>query len=237
MKKKKLGEILIEAGVITPRELSLALQDQKNYGGRLGTILLERRFITEKDYFSALSSQLEIPAVDFTKSTVPEAVTKIVSQELAEKYNVFPVALKRTAQGTYLVLAMGDPTDVRVQDEVRFTTGYKVEPVLALDSTITYVIRDYYYQHGGRGSYRMEVDPESSDDAPGMIERIEVEHSKTFTPDDPELLTAPEEEDHSYDYSPGKPNLNRELKALLKLLAKKGILTPKEYLDIFNETD
>jgi len=68
MKRKKLGEILIEAGVITPEQLGGALEDQKRYGGKLGTILLERHLITEDEYIRALTTQLQLPAV-----TSPEA--------------------------------------------------------------------------------------------------------------------------------------------------------------------
>lgn len=235
MKKKKLGEILIDAGAITALQLNEVLEDQKRYGGKIGTILLERRYITEKEYFRALSSQLNVPAVDFSKSTIPEAVTKIVPQDLAEKHSVFPVAVKRTAQGNVLVLAMADPTDVNVQDEIRFTTGYKVEPVLALETTIQYVIRDFYYHQNGKGSYRMEADMDLGAGASdGNKEIYQIERLQVSEPDEPTALIGPSDREEGAE-GPDKPNLTRELKALLKLLAKKGIITPKEFLDEFNE--
>ncbi|HUT51920.1 MAG TPA: hypothetical protein VM658_00880 [bacterium] len=239
MRKKRLGEILLDARVITPSQLAQALEEQKRYGGKLGMILLERRFITEREFFHALSSQLNIPAIDFTKSTIPEAVIKILPQELAEKHVVFPVAVKRSPQGNSLVLAMSDPTNVQIQDEIRFTTGCKVEPVLALESTIRYVINDYYYHGGGKGSYRMRVDLDAEAPSPSMeTQEFHIEHARVAEPEDPEMLMPPPDDNGAAkNKDDDKPKLTRELKALLKLLAKKGILSPKEYLDEFKETE
>jgi type IV pilus assembly protein PilB len=239
MRKKRLGEILLDAGVIKPAQLAEALEDQKRYGGKLGMILLERRLITEREFFHALSSQLSIPAVDFTKSTIPEAVIKVLPQELAEKHVVFPVAVKRSPAGNTLVLAMSDPTNVQIQDEVRFTTGCKVEPVLALESTIRYVINDYFYHGGGKGSYRMRVDLEAEAPAPSMeTQEFHVEHATVAEVDDPELMMPPPTDNGAaQSKDEDKPRLTRELKALLKLLGKKGIITPKEYLDEFKDTE
>jgi type IV pilus assembly protein PilB len=231
MKRKKLGEILLEAKAITPMQLAEALEDQVKYGGKLGTILLSRRFITEQAFFWALSSQLRIPAVDFTRSTIPESVIKIIPHELAERACIFPVALKLTPQGKVLVLAMADPTNVEVQDEVRFTTGYKVEPALALETALHYVIRDYYFHRDGKGDYRMEVESEIGGDTRDEGVPDGFEHSRMNVPEEPEIM-APTEELAEED----RPQLSRELRALLKLLAKKGIISPREYLEAFKET-
>ncbi len=235
-KKKKLGELLLDAGVITREQLNEALEDQKRYGGKLGTILLDRRFISEKDFFKALTSQLQIPAFDFSRSTIPESVIKLVPMEISEKYSVFPVAIKNTPQGRVLVLAMADPTNVGVQDEIRFSIGYKVEPALALESTIRYVIREYFYHQNAVGDYRMQKDigvgPEEENGP-----QIPIEHSRIGSPHEPTLAASSEnEEEQDYDKSQDKPQLTRELKALLRLLAKKGLINPKEYYDIFKET-
>lgn len=156
----KLGELLLKAGVINQEQLRSALEDQKRYGGRLATILLERRIITEKVYFKALSTQLKIPAVDFSKSSIPEAICRLVPREMAEKHAVFPVATRRAAGGNVLLLAMADPTNVAVQDEIRFRIGYKVEPLLGLENTIRSVIREFWYEQEGKGSYTYKPDIE-----------------------------------------------------------------------------
>ncbi len=254
MKRRKLGEILLEAGAINPRQLAEALDDQRRYGGKLGMILLERGFITEKDFFTALSSQLRIPAIDFTKSTIPENVIRSVPQELAEKLKVFPVAQKTTPQGRVLVLAMADPTDVTVQDEIRFTTGLKVEPVISLESIIAYALNDYYYHQNGKGPYRMDEAPEdlALDNEPVVTrtsapQQVDYVREVVAEEDEPQMLMrGPEREKYqekeetlrqSSMAAEDKPHLTRELRALMKLLAKKGIITPKEYLDEFKKTE
>jgi type IV pilus assembly protein PilB len=238
MKRKKLGEILVEAGVITPEQVAGALEDQKRYGGKLGTILLERHLISEDEYIRALTTQLQLPAVDFTRSTIPEKVIKILPEELAEKYTVFPVALKHTAQGRVLMLAMSDPTNVEIQDQIRFTTGYKVEPVLAPDTTIQYVIRDYFFHNQGKGSYRLEMDMSVPEELEVETEtdRMRVERVSEVERDTPsEDALSPGEQTGSKEGE--RPQLSRELKALLKILAKKGLITAQEYLDEFKDTD
>jgi type IV pilus assembly protein PilB len=235
--RRKLGQILIDAGAITSGQLKAALEDQQRYGGRLGTILLERRIIDEKTFFRALSSQLNIPAVDFTKSTIPEAIIKLVPKELTEKYLLFPVATRRTMSGNVIVLAMADPTNVEAQDEIRFRTGFRVEPCLALESTIRQVIREYWYEQDGKGAYRyqpdIELGPGKSEEESAEIIRDSSQYgiasSQTMTERDMEIQ--PEG-----IVQPDTPQLTRELKALLRLLAKKGIISQKEYLDEFNES-
>jgi len=235
--RRKLGQILVDAGAITPGQLKEALEDQKRYGGRLGTMLLERRHIDEKTFFRALSSQLNIPALDFTKSTIPEAVIKLVPKDLTEKYQVFPVATRRTMSGNIIVLAMADPTNVEAQDEIRFRTGYKVEPCLALESTIRQVLREYWYEQDGKGAYKYQPDV---DLGTGKAEEESVEiirDSSQYGVASPPITTESDMEiQPETTAQPDAPQLTRELKALLRLLAKKGIISPKEYLDEFNET-
>lgn len=236
--RRKLGEILLAAGAITQQQLEGALEDQKRYGGRLGTILLERRYIDEKIFFKALSSQLKVPAVDFTKSTIPEAVIKLVPKDLSEKYQIFPVATRRTISGNVIVLAMADPTNVEAQDEIRFLTGFRVEPCLTLDSTIQQVIREYWYEQNGKGPYRYEPDTDIAAGGPSSeLEDIERDSSQYGMDAAPETQMERERMiDPNAPAQPDTPQLNRELKALLRLLAKKGIISQKEYLDEFNET-
>jgi len=111
MNKTKLGETLVNAGVISEEHLFEALQDQKTYGGRLASILLEKCYITEQEYFEALTGQLGITAVDISSGTIPESVIKMVPYELADKHAVFPYGVKKTAAGRKVVLAMADPSD------------------------------------------------------------------------------------------------------------------------------
>ncbi len=254
----KLGEILLRVGVINQEQLNSALEDQKRYGGRLGTILLERRIITEKVYFKALSSQLKIPAVDFSRSSIPEAICRLVPQEMAEKHAIFPVGTRRTPSGNILFVAMADPTNVQVQDEIRFLIGYKVEPLLGLEKTIRLVIREFWYEQGGKGSYSYMPDPDLSAGAaetgkqPMKIPHGEEQRHPAREPARPAAPAprpaAPAPRPAAPAPRPaGKtvverergqevPQLTRELKALLKLLVRKGLITQEEYINALKET-
>lgn len=242
----KLGEILLKAGVISKDQLNAALEDQRRYGGRLGTLLLERRYITEKVYFKALSAQLKIPAVDFARSSIPEAICKLIPKEVAEKHLVFPVATRRTPSGNILVLAMADPTNVEAQDEIRFQSGFKIEPLLGLERIIRAVIREFWYEQGGKGSYTYKPDLDLSsgaaEPAAAPVEGMEIFHGEERGAP---LSSAREKADRSGGAAPtavqherveDAPQFSRELKTLLKLLVRKGIITQQEYLELFKET-
>jgi len=249
VERKKLGEILLEAKVITPEQLKEALEDQKKYGNRLGAILLDRRHIDEKAFLYALSQQLKIPAVDFSRSSIAETVIHIVSQEVQEKNAVFPVAIKRTPSGNVLILAMSDPTNVEIQDHIRFSTGYRVEPVLALESVIRQAIRDYWYTQDGKGSYRYKADSEL-----GSMQMKEGESSQTEwvrgdrmidfdAQGQPVRAEQPAKEEKAAkeskaEFSDGqvKAKPTRELLALLRLLARKGMITEKEFMEELKKT-
>jgi len=247
--RKKLGEILLQAKVITPEQLKEALEDQKKYGSRLGAILLDRRHIDEKAFLYALSQQLKIPAIDFSKSSISEAVIHIVSQEVQEKNMVFPVAIKRTPSGNVLILAMSDPTNVEIQDHIRFSTGYRVEPVLALESVIRQSIRDYWYSQDGKGSYRYKPDSEL-----GSMPIAEGESSQSEWIRGDRMIDfdargqavreeqpakeekAPKDNKAEFGDSQTKAKPTRELLALLRLLARKGMITEKEYMEELKKT-
>jgi len=239
----RLGEILLKAGVISREQLKSALEDQKRYGGRLATILLERRMITEKIYFRALSTQLKIPAVDFSRSSIPEAICRLVPREMAEKHVVFPVGTRRTPGGNILILAMSDPTNVQAQDEIRFLTGFKVEPLIGLENTIRLVIREFWYEQEGKGSYSYKPDVDLAAGAAEASEHgMEIDRGEDLrNPREPAPAAAPAAKPAGkmmveHERGQEAPQLTRELKALLKLLVRKGLITQQEYMDAFKET-
>jgi len=238
----KLGEILLKAGVITQEQLNSALEDQRHYGGRLATILLERRIITEKVYFKALSAQLKIPAVDFSRSSIPEAICRLVPREMAEKHVVFPVATRRTPGGNVLLLAMSDPTNVPAQDEIRFLTGFKVEPLIGLENIIRSVIREFWYEQGGKGSYSYKPDVDlAAGAAEAKEQQMEVLHGEERRVAHQPAPAAPAPKPAGklvveHERGQEAPQLTRELKALLKLLVRKGLITQQEYMDEFKES-
>ena len=237
-----MGEILIQAGVINAEQLKEALEDQKRYGGRLGNILLDRRAIDEKAFLYALSQQLKIPALDFSKSTLPETVIHLVSQDIQEKNMVFPVATKRTPSGNVLILAMSDPTNVEIQDHIRFLTGYRVEPVVALESIIRQAIRDYWYRQEGKGSYRYTPDSDLGAMEPGQMHIDDVnvagERMIDFEKTEKEAREPRPAKQEKKSFAPEeiKAKPSRELLALLRLLARKGLISEKEFLEELKKT-
>ena len=136
----KLGELLVRGGRITQAQLSEALTLQKDQGGRLGTNLVKLGHLTDKQLVESLSQHFKVPAVELHGMDVDEAVIKIIPADIARKYTIFPVA----KTGATVTVAMIDPTNVFAMDDVKFMTGYKVEPVVASETAIRGAIDRYY---------------------------------------------------------------------------------------------
>ena len=141
--KKQLGQILLEAGAIDEFQLKSALGYQKQWGGRLGKVLVENRFITEDALVEAIHKQTGIEIVQLEKLKVPDYVVKLVPVELAERNSMVPIRLEGEAgkPGESVVLAMSDPTNLNVLDEIQFRTGKRAKGLLATESSISKAIR------------------------------------------------------------------------------------------------
>jgi type IV pilus assembly protein PilB len=136
----KLGEMLVRAGKINQAQLQEALGYQKEQGGRLGTNLVKLGYINERQLVDALAEQFKVPSVDLNNMEIDEGVAKIIPADIARKYTIFPV----TKAGATVTVAMIDPTNVFAMDDVKFMTGYKVEPVVASETAIRTAIDKYY---------------------------------------------------------------------------------------------
>ena len=143
--KKKLGEILLEAGVIDKFQLKSALAEQAKWGGRLGNHLVQMGTLTEDLLVKALSKQLKIPNLDLSQMAVTPDVLELVPQEIAEKFHLVPVAVKKIANKKTLIVAMSDPTNLDAVDELQFRTGHIIKPAVAGDTAIELAIRRFYY--------------------------------------------------------------------------------------------
>ncbi|MBI5888234.1 MAG: type IV-A pilus assembly ATPase PilB [Deltaproteobacteria bacterium] len=137
---ERIGELLIRAKLITTEQLHKAIDEQKTGGGRLGYNLTKLAFITEKDLTSFLSKQYGIPTIDLAAQEIDPEVVKLIPEDVAQKYQVLPVS--RT--GATLVLAMADPSNIFAIDDIKFLTGYNVEPVVASDAAIKTAIEKHY---------------------------------------------------------------------------------------------
>src|SRR6185295_3226692 len=136
----KFGEILVRAGKITEPQLQEALALQKDQGGRLGTNLVKLGHLSEKSLVEALSQHFGVPAVDLNAMEIDESVLKIIPADIARKYTILPVS----KAGATVTVAMIDPTNVFAMDDVKFMTGYKVEPVVAAETSIRNAIDRFY---------------------------------------------------------------------------------------------
>src|SRR3954471_3428887 len=128
----KLGELLVRTGKIDQTQLNEALALQKDQGGRVGTNLVKLGYLTEKQLVDSLSQHFKVPSVDLNGLDIDDAVLKIIPADLARKYTILPVS----KTGAPLTVARLDPTNGLAMDDVKFMTGYRVEPVVASETAI-----------------------------------------------------------------------------------------------------
>ena len=136
----KLGEMLIKAGLLTPQKLEEVLEYQKTHGGKLGLNLINLGIVKEVEITRVLSQQYGVPSISLAEVKIDDTVVKLIPSEVAQKYLIMPV--KRA--GATLTIAMVDPTNVFAMDDIKFMTGYNVEPVVASEMSIKEAIDRYY---------------------------------------------------------------------------------------------
>ena len=138
---KKLGVLLIEAGLITPAQLQETLRHQRISGGRLGSTLVAQGIINEDSLMDFLAKQTGVPRLDVKQLEVPAGILKRIPRRLAEQMTILPVGLKEPRS---LVLAMADPLDLNAVDSARFASGMSIEPVVASHKALRQAIADNY---------------------------------------------------------------------------------------------
>jgi len=140
----RLGELLVESGMINETQLQSALEIQKQSGGkRLGDILIDLGVITEPQLLEALQKRLSVPLVSLATAIIPSDVLKEVPEGIARQYTVLPVRL----QGNMLEVATADPLDYGMINQISLINGRRVEPVLASRNDIANAINKFYAQH------------------------------------------------------------------------------------------
>ena len=136
----KLGELLLKENMVSPQQLQDALNHQKRNGGKLGKAFVSLGFVKDEEITSLLSRQYGVPSINLEHFNVDPAIIKIIPAETARKYQVLPLS----RSGATLTIAMADPTNVFAMDDIKFMTGYNVEPVVASESAIEEAIEKYY---------------------------------------------------------------------------------------------
>jgi len=132
--------MLVNSNLITDDQLKRALASQQKDGGRLGSNLVKLGFIDEDKLISFLSKQYGIPAVNLQEMDIDPGVCKLIPSDVVQKYQIMPI--NRT--GATITIAMVDPSNVFALDDVKFMTGYNVEPVVASEAAIKASINKYY---------------------------------------------------------------------------------------------
>ncbi len=161
----KLGEMLLKAGLIDQEQLTEALESQKANGEKLGFNLVQLGYVQEDDITQLLSEQYGVPSINLRHFEIEESVINLIPSEVAQKYLVVPV--NRT--GATLTISMADPTNVFAMDDIKFMTGYNVEPVVASEIAIREAIDKYY-----GSSHAMELKKVMDEMAEAEAEALEV---------------------------------------------------------------
>ncbi len=196
--KKKIGELLIDKGIIDQLHLSSALAQQRQWGGRLASILINMGVVDETIIANTLEKKLDHHCISLDNLEIPPAALNMIKHDTAIKYCVLPIDY----QDRVLTVAVSDPTDLKTIDELGFVIGTKINPVLAIESSINNAIAHYYkgIHYGGR-KHKIDMNK-----LPETMELTGNERPKTEK-------TIPS---------------STAIKALLELLIEKGLITEEE---------
>jgi len=160
--KKRIGELLVESGLLSREDFEKILLEQKGSNKKIGELIVDRGICSEYDIAAALSSQLGVPCIDLRAATIEPGGIEIISERLAQKHQVVPIKVC----GRDLHVAMGDPFSHDALEDVQFATGYRIHPYISTHSDITWAIEKYY-------NVGSSVDSLVSDIVPEQVEVLE----------------------------------------------------------------
>jgi type IV pilus assembly protein PilB len=136
----RLGELLVREEMISLTELRKAQELQKASGDNLGRSLAKLGYVSDKEVTEFIAAQYNVPALELDQYEIEHEIIELIPREVAERHKIIPVS----RAGTSLVVAMMDPTNLHAIDDVKFLTGYNVEPVVASEAAIEKAIETYY---------------------------------------------------------------------------------------------
>src|SRR4030095_3659461 len=150
----RIGELLLKEKRITPEQLQEALNYQRQNGGKLGFNLIKLGFVKDEEITTLLSKQYGVPSISLQKFEIDAAVIKLLPADTAQRYQIIPLS----RSGATLTIAMTDPTNVFAMDDIKFMTGYNVEPVVASEIAVSEALERYYpAAAGGRAAVVKET--------------------------------------------------------------------------------
>src|SRR3982751_2913048 len=136
----RIGELLLKEKRITPAQLQEALNHQKANGGKVGVSLVRLGFVTDEEITDLLSKQYGVPSINLSQFEIDASVIKLLPSDTVQKYQIVPLS----RAGATLTIAITDPTNVFAMDDIKFMTGYNVEPVVASETSVIEALRRYY---------------------------------------------------------------------------------------------
>jgi type IV pilus assembly protein PilB len=185
----RIGELLLKEKRITPEQLQEALNYQRTNGGKLGYNLIKLGYVKDDEITALLSKQYGVPSIALGQFDVDANVVKLVPPETAQKYQIIPLS----RSGATLTIAMTDPTNVFAMDDIKFMTGYNVEPVVASETAVVEAIAKYYGKTGSTsgngngngiaapsGPSALEIASKALDDMPVLADTSDVEVLEEF---------------------------------------------------------
>jgi type IV pilus assembly protein PilB len=140
MANNRLGELLVREKLISLQQLRQAQEEQNRSGQALGFTLQKLGFLSDSEITNFLSQQYRVPTINLEEYEIDADIVRLVAREQCEKHKVVPVS----RAGSSLVVAMADPTNLNAIDDLKFLTGFNVEPVIASEAAILAAIERYY---------------------------------------------------------------------------------------------
>jgi len=228
--KIRLGDLLLNNGVITEDQLNRALRHVEQYGGRLGDALVKLDIITEDKLLAALRYHFNIPAVDLESMTIPPDIIRIVGKEMAKKHRIIPYKIIEHSNKKYLLVVMSNPTDLEAINDIQFASGMRVRPVLSKESEILTALKRYYdIPIPSAGIRKWEHNIENSPQTMSIIrggEEVKIDNNLIIHEEREIERAKGDEEPDSNILAQKKEQIL--LRAIVKLMIEKGVFTPKE---------
>jgi type IV pilus assembly protein PilB len=168
---ERLGELLVRENLISLTQLKKAQDDQRSSGQRLTYTLTKLGMVGEKDLTKFMSQHYGVPAINLEEFEIDDDVIKLIPRELAQRHQILPI----NRAGSTLIVAMSDPANLTAIDDVKFNTGYNVEPVVASDEALKQAIERYYnqavnYEEILDDIIDSQVDVVETDDDPDIVD-------------------------------------------------------------------
>ncbi len=209
----RIGELLLKEKRITPAQLQEALNYQKTQGGKLGYNLVKLGFVKDEEITALLSKQYGVPSINLTQFEIDAGIIKLIPSETAYKYQIVPLS----RAGATLTIAMTDPTNVFAMDDIKFMTGYNVEPVVASETAVLEAIQRYYAMGG-----RVAGSPDQQQSTLDIVNRA-LEETTAADSDDVEVIQDLEEIDvNSLEKQGGEAPVIRLVNLMLMSAIQKG---------------